>query len=55
MPFGMDFGVLNAQTRPDATPFLMSAELDVELSVPPALCLSACCYTSHNDDNGLNL
>lgn len=36
--------------------FLLLADLDVELSVPPpAPCLSALHYASHHADSGLNL
>jgi hypothetical protein len=49
--------VSDAEGRPVApSPFLLSTDLDVELSASsPAPCVPACCYASHHDDNGLNL
>jgi hypothetical protein len=48
---GVGFGVLKAQVRPK----VLLADLDVELSPPPASYLPMCCPASHHADNGLNL
>jgi hypothetical protein len=45
-------GVLNVQTRPSASLFLLPADPDVELLTP---CVSVPLHASHHDDNRLNL
>ena len=35
--------------------FWFSLDEDVELSLPPVLCLPRCCHASCYDENGLNL
>lgn len=54
MSLGVDFEVSEAQARPSDSLFVLSADLDVELSAPcPAPCLPEGHHAPHHDNTGL--